>query len=101
MQKRGRPSTKPAKLRDGFYIELRTQGSSGAIKIIRKNMEEVEKAIEIGNLINTGTFFMNRCDFLDPALPWVGIKDSGKGCTLSELGIQQLTRPKSYHLKLT
>ena len=47
MQKRGRPSTKPAKLRDGFYIELRTQGSSGAIKIIRKNMEEVEKAIEM------------------------------------------------------
>ena len=45
MQKRGRPSTKPPKLRDGFYIELRMQGSSGAIKIIRKNMEEVEKAI--------------------------------------------------------
>tara|TARA_B100000902_G_C27142205_1_gene829275 strand:- start:722 stop:949 length:228 start_codon:yes stop_codon:yes gene_type:complete len=46
MQKRGRPSTKPPKLRDGFYIELRSQGSSGAIKIIRKNMQEVEKAIE-------------------------------------------------------
>ena len=45
MQKRGRPSTKPPKLRDGFYIELRTQGASGAIKIIRKNMEEVEKAL--------------------------------------------------------
>tara|TARA_B100000902_G_C27272511_1_gene897075 strand:+ start:748 stop:975 length:228 start_codon:yes stop_codon:yes gene_type:complete len=47
MQKRGRPSTKPAKLRDGFYIELRTQGSSGAIKIIRKNMEEVQQAIDM------------------------------------------------------
>ncbi|MBF25493.1 MAG: hypothetical protein CMP49_03120 [Flavobacteriales bacterium] len=46
MQKRGRPSTKPPKLRDGFYIELRSQGSSGAIKIIRKNMQEVEKAID-------------------------------------------------------
>tara|TARA_Y100001968_G_C19291434_1_gene684417 strand:- start:625 stop:852 length:228 start_codon:yes stop_codon:yes gene_type:complete len=45
MQKRGRPSTKPPKLRDGFYIELRTQGSSGAIKIIRKSMEEVEHAL--------------------------------------------------------
>ena len=47
MQKRGRPSTKPPKLRDGFYIELRTQGSSGAIKIIRKNMEDVEKALAL------------------------------------------------------
>ena len=45
MEKRGRPSTKPPKLRDGFYIELRTQGSSSPIKIIRKNMQEVEAAI--------------------------------------------------------
>jgi acyl-CoA reductase-like NAD-dependent aldehyde dehydrogenase len=61
---------------------------------------DVENAIEIGSRIETGTFFMNRCDYLDPALPWVGIKDSGKGCTLSALGIQQLTRPKGYNLKL-
>ena len=61
---------------------------------------DAEKAIQIGNQIETGTFFMNRCDFLDPALPWVGVKDSGKGCTLSTLGIQQLTRPKGYYLKL-
>ena len=47
MQKRGRPSTQPPKLRDGFYIELRTHGSSGAIKIIRRNMEEVEKAMKL------------------------------------------------------
>ena len=47
MQKRGRPSTQPPKLRDGFYIELRTHGSASAIKIIRKNMEEVDKAIKL------------------------------------------------------
>ena len=47
MQRRGRPSTQPPKLRDGFYIELRTQGSSSPIKIIRKNMQEVEKAMEL------------------------------------------------------
>ena len=47
MQKRGRPSTQPPKLRDGFYIELRTQGSSSAIKIIRKNMEEVKRAMDL------------------------------------------------------
>jgi len=62
---------------------------------------DAKKAIQIGSQIETGTFFMNQCDFLDPALPWVGVKGSGKGCTLSALGLQQLTRPKSYHLKLT
>jgi acyl-CoA reductase-like NAD-dependent aldehyde dehydrogenase len=62
---------------------------------------DAKKAIQIGSQIETGTFFMNQCDFLDPALPWVGVKDSGRGCTLSALGLQQLTRPKSYHLKLT
>jgi len=60
---------------------------------------DAEKAVEIGNRIETGTFFMNSCDYLDPYLPWVGVKNSGKGCTLSTLGIQQLTRPKGYNLK--
>jgi acyl-CoA reductase-like NAD-dependent aldehyde dehydrogenase len=55
---------------------------------------------EIADKINTGTVFMNRCDFLDPLLPWVGVKNSGKGASLSIIGIQQLTRPKSYHFKL-
>ena len=38
MQRRGRPSTQPPKLKDGFYIELKAHGSQSAIKIIRKNM---------------------------------------------------------------
>ena len=42
---------------------------------------------------------MNRCDYLDPALAWVGVKDSGRGCTLSEVGYEHLTRPKSFHLR--
>ena len=61
--------------------------------------KDIEKAIEIGNQIETGTFYMNRCDVLDPALPWVGVKDSGKGCTLSTLGIQEMTRPKAFNMK--
>jgi acyl-CoA reductase-like NAD-dependent aldehyde dehydrogenase len=56
-------------------------------------------ALEIGERIETGTFFMNRCDYLDPGLAWVGIKDSGCGCGLSRLGFEQLTRPKSFHLR--
>jgi acyl-CoA reductase-like NAD-dependent aldehyde dehydrogenase len=62
---------------------------------------DADAALRIGNAIETGTWFMNRCDYLDPALAWTGVKDSGRGCTLSELGIQTFTRPKSFHLRLT
>jgi acyl-CoA reductase-like NAD-dependent aldehyde dehydrogenase len=60
---------------------------------------DVDAAIRIGDAIQTGTWFMNRCDYLDPALAWTGVKDSGRGCALSSLGFDQLTRPKSFHLR--
>ncbi len=60
---------------------------------------DVEAAIRIGDRIDTGTWFMNRCDYLDPMLAWTGVKDSGRGCALSILGFDQLTRPKSFHLR--
>ncbi len=56
-------------------------------------------AIRIGERVETGTWFMNRCDYLDPALAWTGVKDSGRGCTLSRVGYEHLTRPKSFHLR--
>lgn len=58
-----------------------------------------EAAMLVGAQVETGTFFMNRCDYLDPALAWTGVKDSGRGCTLSAVGFESLTRPKSFHLK--
>lgn len=60
---------------------------------------DAEAAEAIGDRIETGTVFMNRCDYLDPALCWTGCKDTGRGAGLSMLGFQALTRPKSYHLK--
>ena len=33
----------------------------------------------IGDRLETGTVFMNRCDYLDPALCWTGCKDTGRG----------------------
>jgi hypothetical protein len=42
---------------------------------------------------------MNRCDYLDPALAWTGVKNSGRGVTLSSLGYENLTRAKSFHLR--
>ena len=61
--------------------------------------QDEEAAIKIGNQVQTGTWFMNRCDYLDPALAWTGVKNSGRGCTLSQVGFEHLTRPKSFHLK--
>jgi len=61
--------------------------------------KDIDRAITIGEQLETGTFFMNRCDYLDPALAWTGVKNSGRGCTLSSLGYSALTRPKSFHLK--
>jgi len=62
---------------------------------------DADAALRIGEQVETGTWFMNRCDYLDPSLAWTGVKDSGRGCTLSRLGIEAFTRPKSFHLKLT
>ena len=56
-------------------------------------------ALGIGNEVATGTWFQNRFDYLDPALAWTRIKNSGRGCTLSALGYETLTRPKSFHLR--
>lgn len=60
-----------------------------------------DAARTIGAQINTGTVFMNRADYLDPALAWTGVKDTGRGVTLSALGYETLTRPKSFHLRQT
>jgi acyl-CoA reductase-like NAD-dependent aldehyde dehydrogenase len=61
---------------------------------------DAEAGLALGQRVATGTWFMNRCDYLDPALAWVGVKDSGRGCTLSRVGYEHLTRPKSFHLRV-
>ncbi len=62
---------------------------------------DADAAIAIGDRVNTGTWFMNRCDYLDPDLAWTGRKNSGRGVTLSALGYEHLTLPKSFHLRLS
>jgi acyl-CoA reductase-like NAD-dependent aldehyde dehydrogenase len=60
---------------------------------------DLAAAERLGNEIATGTLFMNRCDYLDPALAWTGVRNSGRGVTLSSLGYEHLTRAKSFHLR--
>ncbi len=62
--------------------------------------QDIDTAITLGQQIKTGTFFVNRCDYLDPELAWTGVKNTGRGCTLSKLGFDALTQPKSYHIKM-
>jgi acyl-CoA reductase-like NAD-dependent aldehyde dehydrogenase len=60
---------------------------------------DTDRAAAIGDRIETGTVFMNRCDYIDPALVWTGVKDTGKGGSMSAVGYENLTRPKSFHLR--
>jgi len=82
---------------DEEAIELMNDSEFGLSASIWTQDENA--ASTIGQKLETGTVFMNRCDYLDPALAWVGVKNSGQGCTLSEVGYEQLTRPKSFNLE--
>jgi len=59
-----------------------------------------DRAARLAGSLECGTVFMNRCDYLDPALPWSGWKDSGRGVSLGPLGLAALTRPKAIHFRL-
>lgn len=61
--------------------------------------DDIDAAEALGDRVDSGTVYLNRCDYLDPALAWTGVKDSGRGVTLSRLGIEAMTRPKSFHLR--
>ncbi len=84
---------------DDEAIALMNDSDFGLTASVWTPDEDAARAI--GAQVNTGTFFMNRCDYLDPALAWTGVNDSGRGCTLSSLGYEALTRPKSYNLRTT
>jgi acyl-CoA reductase-like NAD-dependent aldehyde dehydrogenase len=60
---------------------------------------DMDRAMNLGRKIETGTVFMNRCDYLDPALAWTGVKNSGKGVTLSKIGYDHVTRVKSFNFR--
>ncbi len=57
------------------------------------------RAFHLAGQLEAGTVFMNRCDHLDPALPWSGVKESGTGVLLSRYGFQSVTRRKSFNFR--
>ncbi len=87
---------------------MKVSGDDEAVKLMNDSEYGLTAALwtadaaaaeKIGQRIETGTVFMNRCDYLDPGLAWTGVKNTGRGATLSALGYEQLTRPKSFHLR--
>ncbi|KAI0643224.1 NAD-aldehyde dehydrogenase [Trametes meyenii] len=64
------------------------------------NPESEAAFLQFVDELHTGTVFLNRCDYLDPALAWTGVKNSGRGISLSKFGYDQLTRAKSVHMKI-
>jgi acyl-CoA reductase-like NAD-dependent aldehyde dehydrogenase len=83
---------------DEEAVQLMNDSSFGLTAAIYSS--DSERAETLGDALETGTVFLNRCDYLDPALAWTGVKQSGRGCTLSRIGYEQLTRPKSYHFRV-
>ena len=63
--------------------------------------EDAERAERFASQLETGTVFMNRCDYLDPAQPWTGVKNTGRGVTLSRHGFEGFTRYKNRHFRLS
>jgi acyl-CoA reductase-like NAD-dependent aldehyde dehydrogenase len=82
---------------DDEAVKMMNDSSLGLTASIWSADEEVSLAL--GDKIEAGTIFMNRCDYLDPELAWTGVKDSGRGISLSMMGYDQLTQVKSFHYR--
>jgi acyl-CoA reductase-like NAD-dependent aldehyde dehydrogenase len=82
---------------DADAIQLMNDSAYGLTASIWST--DLPAARTIAEQVAAGTIYMNRCDYLDPGLAWTGVKDSGRGASLSAIGYDMLTRPKSYHLR--
>ncbi len=88
---------------DQEALKLMNDSHYGLTASIWTDIENADSAAAFDKLateLETGTVYLNRADVLDPVLPWTGVKDSGRGVSLSTLGFDQLTQPKSIHMRL-
>lgn len=85
-----------------LYAERDGPGADDAAARVQARFADLVRARTqeaVSAQLGTGTVFMNRADYLGPALCWTGYKDTGRGGGLSVIGYHNLTRPKSYHLR--
>ncbi|KAJ3739282.1 succinate semialdehyde dehydrogenase [Lentinula detonsa] len=85
---------------DSEAIRLMNDSVYGLTASVWTSGSSEEAFLGIADMVETGTVYLNRCDYLDPALAWTGVKDSGRGVSLSRFGYDQLTRAKSVHMKI-
>ena len=78
---------------------VKTVGAGAATLATAGAAPDRARAETFAKAVEAGTIFMNRCDYLDPALPWSGVKSSGKGSSLSCYGLLAMTRPKAIHFR--
>ncbi len=58
-----------------------------------------ERGLELATRVQTSAIYVNHCDYLDPAIGWLGVHDSGRGFTLSRIGFEMLSRSKTFDLR--
>jgi len=56
--------------------------------------QDVARGRRVASLVDTGMMFVNNIDWSDAELPFGGIKDSGYGRELGDMGIQQFVNKK-------
>ncbi|KAJ7802416.1 succinate semialdehyde dehydrogenase [Mycena olivaceomarginata] len=84
---------------DEEAVKLMNDSPYGLTASIWTNAAEHPESEEV--FLNSRTSSsVGRCDYLDPALAWTGVKNSGRGVSLSKFGYDQLTRPKNVHMKI-
>lgn len=83
---------------DNEAIELMNDSNYGLTAAIY-TMDKMKMERLFAPKVQAGTIFQNRCDYLDPFLPWTGVKDTGKGVSLSPYGFNNFTKLKSLHFK--
>ena len=83
---------------DEEAVELMSDSQYGLTAAIFTN--DQDRVRRMGSQIPTGTVFMNRCDYLDPDLPWsAGGELTGKGVSLSSHGFRGVTKLKGYNMR--
>ena len=75
------------------YVEVKT--AYGRIRGLRQGDLVTFKGIPYAGSVSEA----NRFRAAPPLQPWTGVKDTGKGMSLSRYGFLPVTRRKSFHLR--
>nr|WP_232059377.1 aldehyde dehydrogenase family protein [Kineobactrum salinum] len=61
--------------------------------------QDIDTALALGQQVDSGTFYVNRCDHADLLLPFGGVKQSGIGRSYGIQGLEELVTTRSFHVR--